>query len=129
MTRLLVTGGAGFIGSAIVRRALADGHEVRVLDSLRDDVHGDPGEVVRAHQQQGIEFVHGDVRDRVSLDAALDGVDVVCHQAAKVGLGVDFQDAPDYVSSNDAGTAYVLAGMDRHDIGRLVVARLDGRLR
>ncbi|MBT1586163.1 NAD-dependent epimerase/dehydratase family protein, partial [Curtobacterium flaccumfaciens] len=122
MTRLLVTGGAGFIGSAIVRRALADGHEVRVLDSLRDDVHGDPAEVVRAHQQQGIAFVHGDVRDRVALDAALDGIDVVCHQAAKVGLGVDFQDAPDYVSSNDAGTAHVLAGMDRHDIGRLVVA-------
>ncbi|PZE97326.1 NAD-dependent dehydratase [Curtobacterium sp. MCLR17_040] len=122
MTRLLVTGGAGFIGSAIVRRALADGHEVRVLDSLRDDVHGDPAEVIRAHQQQGIAFVHGDVRDRVALDAALDGIDVVCHQAAKVGLGVDFQDAPDYVSSNDAGTAHVLAGMDRHDIGRLVVA-------
>lgn len=122
MTRLLVTGGAGFIGSAIVRRALADGHEVRVLDSLRDDVHGDPAGVIRAHQQQGIAFVHGDVRDRVALDAALDGIDVVCHQAAKVGLGVDFQDAPDYVSSNDAGTAHVLAGMDRHDIGRLVVA-------
>ncbi len=66
--------------------------------------------------------MHGDVRDRISLDAALDGVDVVCHQAAKVGLGVDFQDAPDYVSSNDAGTAHVLAGMDRHGIGRLVVA-------
>ena len=122
MSRLLVTGGAGFIGSAIVRRALAEGHEVRILDSLRDDVHGDPGEVLRAHEQQGLSFVHGDVRDRVALEAALDGVDVVCHQAAKVGLGVDFQDAPDYVSSNDAGTAHVLAGMDRHGIGRLVVA-------
>ncbi|MGN8051242.1 NAD-dependent epimerase/dehydratase family protein [Curtobacterium sp. 22159] len=122
MSRLLVTGGAGFIGSAIVRRARAEGHEVRVLDSLRDDVHGAPADVVAAHQQQDIEFVHGDVRDRIALDAALDGVDVVCHQAAKVGLGVDFQDAPDYVSSNDAGTAHVLAGMDRHGIDRLVVA-------
>ncbi|UBQ03189.1 NAD-dependent epimerase/dehydratase family protein [Curtobacterium sp. TXMA1] len=122
MSRLLVTGGAGFIGSAIVRLALAEGHEVRILDSLRDDVHGDPAEVLRAHEQQGLSFVHGDVRDRVALEAALDGIDVVCHQAAKVGLGVDFQDAPDYVSSNDAGTAHVLAGMDRHGIGRLVVA-------
>ncbi|MFJ3385996.1 MULTISPECIES: NAD-dependent epimerase/dehydratase family protein [unclassified Curtobacterium] len=122
MSRLLVTGGAGFIGSAIVRRAIADGHEVRVLDSLRADVHGDPQAVIADHEQRGIAFVHGDVRERVALDAALDGIDVVCHQAAKVGLGVDFQDAPDYVSSNDAGTAHVLAGMDREGIGRLVVA-------
>ncbi|WP_144762535.1 NAD(P)-dependent oxidoreductase [Curtobacterium sp. 9128] len=122
MTRLLVTGGAGFIGSAIVRRALADGHEVRVLDSLRSDVHGDPDAVRAELEQRGITFVHGDVRDRVALDAALEGIDVVCHQAAKVGLGVDFQDAPDYVSSNDAGTAHVLAAMDREGIGRLVVA-------
>jgi dTDP-L-rhamnose 4-epimerase len=126
VSRLLVTGGAGFIGSAIVRRALADGHEVRVLDSLRTDVHGgvDGGvaAVAAAHQARGVEFIQGDVRDRVALDAALEGIDVVCHQAAKVGLGVDFQDAPDYVSSNDAGTACVLAGMDRLHIGRLVVA-------
>ncbi|OIH97693.1 NAD(P)-dependent oxidoreductase [Curtobacterium sp. MCBA15_001] len=122
MSRLLVTGGAGFIGSAIVRRALADGHEVRVLDSLRADVHGDPQAVVADHERRGIPLVHGDVRDRVSLDAALEDIDVVCHQAAKVGLGVDFQDAPDYVSSNDAGTAHVLAAMDRAGIGRLVVA-------
>ncbi|WIB60868.1 NAD-dependent epimerase/dehydratase family protein [Curtobacterium sp. MCLR17_007] len=122
MSRLLVTGGAGFIGSAIVRRALADGHEVRVLDSLRADVHGDPTAVLHQLEHAGIEVVHGDVRDRVALDAALDGIEVVCHQAAKVGLGVDFQDAPDYVSSNDAGTAHVLAAMDREGIGRLVVA-------
>ena len=122
MTRLLVTGGAGFIGSTIVRQAMAAGYEVRVLDSLRTDVHGDPEAVVTAHRTAGIELVHGDVRDRVALDAALHQVDVVCHQAAKVGLGVDFQDAPDYVSSNDAGTAHVLAAMDRLDLGRLVVA-------
>lgn len=122
MTRLLVTGGAGFIGSAIVRRALAEGYDVRVLDSLRDDVHGAPADVVADHERRGIAIVHGDVRDRVALDAALDGVDVVCHQAAKVGLGVDFQDAPDYVSTNDAGTAHVLAAMDRHGVSRLVVA-------
>lgn len=137
MTRLLVTGGAGFIGSAIVRRALAEGYEVRVLDSLRADVHGDgaaSGSGVadaasgsRASDRaatvpDGVDFVLGDVRDDTVLDAALDGIDVVCHQAAKVGLGVDFQDAPDYVSSNDTGTAHVLAAMDRHGVGRLVVA-------
>ncbi|MGU3410476.1 NAD-dependent epimerase/dehydratase family protein [Microbacterium sp. M1A1_1b] len=122
MSRLLVTGGAGFIGSAIVRRAIADGHEVRVLDSLRADVHGDPTAVLHELERTGIEVVHGDVRDRIALEAALDGIEVVCHQAAKVGLGVDFQDAPDYVSTNDAGTAHVLAAMDSAGIGRLVVA-------
>lgn len=121
MSRLLVTGGAGFIGSAIVRRALAEGHEVRVLDSLRADVHGDTADG-HAPVPDGVAFVRGDVRDDAVLEAALDGIDVVCHQAAKVGLGVDFQDAPDYVSSNDTGTAHVLAAMDRHGIGRLVVA-------
>jgi dTDP-L-rhamnose 4-epimerase len=122
VTRLLVTGGAGFIGSEIVRRALAAGYEVRVLDSLRPDVHGDPTAVRAGIESVGAAFRHGDVRDRATIDAALDGVDVVCHQAAKVGLGVDFQDAPDYVSTNDAGTAHVLAAMDRAGIDRLVVA-------
>jgi dTDP-L-rhamnose 4-epimerase len=122
VTRLLVTGGAGFIGSEIVRRAVAAGYDVRVLDSLRPDVHGDPDAAITAVESAGAEFVRGDVRDAVVLDAALESVDVVCHQAAKVGLGVDFQDAPDYVSTNDAGTATVLAAMDRAGTPRLVVA-------
>jgi dTDP-L-rhamnose 4-epimerase len=115
--RLLVTGGAGFIGSAVVSAALDAGWAVRVLDSLRDDVHGSPPPPV-----PGVEFIHGDVRDPAMLDAALDGVDVVSHQAAKVGLGVDFFDAPDYVSSNDLGTATLLARMTAGRIRRLVVA-------
>jgi dTDP-L-rhamnose 4-epimerase len=122
MTRLLVTGGAGFIGSEIVRRAVAAGYDVRVLDSLRPDVHGDPTAIRQGLERAGVGFVHGDVRDGAVLDAALEEIDVVCHQAAKVGLGVDFQDAPDYVSTNDAGTAYVLAAMDRAGIDRFVVA-------
>jgi len=114
---LLVTGGAGFIGSAIVDLALGRGWTVRVLDSLRPDVHG--GEPTVDHR---VDFVHGDVRDAETVDRALVGVDAVCHQAAKVGLGVDFQDAPDYVSSNELGTAVVLAAMDRAGVDRLVVA-------
>jgi len=121
-TRLLITGGAGFIGSEIVRRAVAAGHTVRVLDSFRPDVHGDPTALVEAFDALGVETVHGDVRDRDAVDRALEGIEVVCHQAAKVGLGVDFQDAPDYVSSNDVGTASVLAALDRAGIDRFVVA-------
>ncbi|ROS59361.1 dTDP-L-rhamnose 4-epimerase [Frigoribacterium sp. PhB160] len=114
---LLVTGGAGFIGSAIVAGALEAGWRVRVLDSLRADVHGGEPDV-----DPRVDFVRGDVRDAAVVDAALAGVDAVCHQAAKVGLGVDFQDAPDYVDSNEHGTAVLLAAMDRAGVDRLVVA-------
>ena len=115
--RLLVTGGAGFIGSAIVDAALQQGHEVRVLDSLRADVHGGEPTI-----PDGVEFIRGDVRDAATVATALDRVDVVCHQAAKVGLGVDFSDAPDYVSSNELGTAVLLAAMAEAGIRRFVQA-------
>jgi len=114
---LLVTGGAGFIGGAIVTAALDAGWRVRVLDSLRPDVHG--GEPVLDPR---VEFVRADVRDAGAVAAALEGVDTVCHQAAKVGLGVDFSDAPDYVGSNELGTAVLLAGMTVAGIHRLVLA-------
>lgn len=115
--RLLVTGGAGFIGSGIVTAALGAGWEVRVLDSLRSDVHGTAPEV-----DPRVDFVRGDVRDADTVARALDGVTVVCHQAAKVGLGVDFSDAPDYIGSNDLGTAVLLAAMADAAVRRLVIA-------
>lgn len=114
---LLITGGSGFIGGAVVDAALARGETVRVLDSLRPDVHGGDPE-----QHAGVEFVRGDVRDAAVVYAALDGVDAVGHQAAKVGLGVDFSDAPDYVGSNELGTAVLLAAMAERGIRRLVIA-------
>ncbi len=114
---LLVTGGAGFIGSAVVAAALERGDDVRVLDSLRADVHGAAPAI-----DPRVQFVHGDVRDAAAVERALEGVTAVCHQAAKVGLGVDFSDAPDYVSSNDHGTAVLLAAMAAAGIDRLVIA-------
>ena len=115
--RMLVTGGAGFIGSAVVRDALASGWNVRVIDSLRDDVHGS-----RPSLPEGVEFIEADVRDDSAVARALRGVDVVSHQAAKVGLGVDFADAPDYVGSNDLGTATLLAALAGASVHRLVLA-------
>ena len=115
--RLLVTGGAGFIGNEIVQAGLARGWTIRVLDSLRADVHG-----AAPTSDPRIEFVHGDVTDAATVARAMTGIDVVCHQAAKVGLGVDFSDAPDYVATNDFGTAVVLAAMAAAQIPRLVIA-------
>ena len=117
--RVLVTGGAGFIGAAVVAALLAEAHEVRVLDALLPEVHagGWP-----ASLDQRAERIHGDVRESAAVNAALDGIDAVCHQAAMVGLGVDLQDLPLYVGHNDLGTAVLLAAMDRAGVGRLVLA-------
>jgi len=115
--RVLVTGGAGFIGGAVVPALLDAGHDVRVLDALLPEVH--PGGWPE-HLDPRAERVHGDVRELPA--GVLDGVDAVCHQAAVVGLGLDLQDLPLYVSVNELGTAVLLAAMARAGIGRLVLA-------
>ena len=116
--RVLLTGGAGFIGRHVLRALIARGHAARVLDSLRPDVHGQGA----AKSIEGAELIVADVRDAAAIDAALRGVDTVVHLAAKVGLGVAVGDMPDYASSNDAGTAGLLAGMARANVGRLTLA-------
>ncbi|MGO9902807.1 MAG: NAD-dependent epimerase/dehydratase family protein [Solirubrobacteraceae bacterium] len=113
---ILVTGGAGFIGSHIVDALLADGHEVRVLDALAPDVHPEPPGYLDARAA----LVKADVRDQPAVRRAIRGVDAVCHQAAKVGLGLEIGDISAYVSSNDLGTAVLLA--------ELAAARFSGRL-
>ncbi|MGK2936495.1 MAG: NAD-dependent epimerase/dehydratase family protein [Solirubrobacteraceae bacterium] len=110
---VLVTGGAGFIGSHIVEALVAAGEEVRVLD-LRAPLVDLP---------DGVEVVCGDVRDPAVVAAALRGVHAACHQAAMVGLGVDLGDIADYVSHNDLGTAVVLRELARSPgVERLVLA-------
>ncbi|GAA1269173.1 NAD-dependent epimerase/dehydratase family protein [Kitasatospora nipponensis] len=117
---ILLTGGAGFIGSAIAARLVGAGHRVRVLDALLPAVHPDGLAGVRL--PAGVDFVHGDVRDRATVERALHGVEAVCHQAAMVGLGLDLDDAPDYVSCNELGTAVLLAAMARGGVRQLVLA-------
>ncbi len=112
--KVLLTGGAGFIGRHVHTQLVADGHDVIVLDSLRADVHKQPPVMTN--------LVVADVRDADAVAAALEGVDVVVHLAAKVGLGVDLDDIDDYVSSNSLGTAVLLRQMGRAKIDRLVYA-------
>jgi dTDP-L-rhamnose 4-epimerase len=116
--RVLLTGGAGFIGQHVLRELLARGHTVGVLDSLRPDVHAREQWTAPA----GVAFHRADMRDAAAIDGALRGIEAVLHLAAKVGLGVDVQDLPDYASSNDAGTAVLLAAMARAGVKRLTLA-------
>ncbi|MFF3286531.1 NAD-dependent epimerase/dehydratase family protein [Streptomyces sp. NPDC003023] len=114
--RVLVTGGAGFIGSQIVTALIAHGHDPVVLDALLPAVHPRPPRLPEA------EWIHADVRDKAAVVHALRGVDAVCHQAAMVGLATDFSDAPGYVSCNDHGTAVLLAAMAEAGVADLVLA-------
>ena len=117
--RALVTGGAGFIGSHVVEALLDEGHEVVVLDNLA--AHDGPP----PHLADGpARCEWGDVRDAGAWERAIgDGVDAVCHQAARVGLGVDFADVTAYVDDNDVGTAVGLRVLhDQGFGGRIVLA-------
>ncbi|MEU3019279.1 MULTISPECIES: NAD-dependent epimerase/dehydratase family protein [unclassified Nocardiopsis] len=116
--RVLVTGGAGFIGSRVAEELRRAGHEAVTLDAYLPLAHAgrDPAD-------GGSVDVVADVRDGAAVERALRGVDAVCHQAAMVGLGSsDFLDAPDYVGCNDLGTAVLLAAMTRAGVGRIVMA-------
>jgi dTDP-L-rhamnose 4-epimerase len=103
--RVLVTGGAGFIGSFVVDTLLRDGHEVRVLDALLPQVHPDGRP---AYLNSEAEFRHGDVRDLDAVRSALDAVDVVVHFAAAVGVGQSMYEVGHYSSVNVLGTATLL---------------------
>jgi dTDP-L-rhamnose 4-epimerase len=115
---VLVTGGAGFIGSHVVDALVEAGATVRVLDLLLDAAHdGRPD-----YLNPGAEHVFGDIRDAELVGRSLDGVTAVSHQASMVGLGTDLGDVAAYVDHNDAGTAALLLAMHRHGFsGRIVL--------
>ncbi|MDX1648509.1 MAG: NAD-dependent epimerase/dehydratase family protein [Myxococcota bacterium] len=121
--KVLVTGGAGFVGSHLVDALLAQGHQVRVLDALDPQVHG-PERSRPGHLDPRAELLVGDVRDRELVARALEDVDVVSHQAAAVGVGQSMYEIERYVSVNAVGAAVLLEEVvaRRDRIRRLTVA-------
>jgi dTDP-L-rhamnose 4-epimerase len=120
MGKVLITGGAGFIGSHLIDRLLEAGRDVRVLDSIEEQVHGS-GKGLR---NPGAEYVDGSVLDRDAIDRCLDGVDSVVHLAAQVGVGQSAYEIYKYVNENCTGTAVLLERLAevRDRLGALVVA-------
>ena len=105
---VLVTGGAGFIGSHLVDALVERGHHVRILDSIVEQVHGGK---VPAHLNSDAEFIRADICDAPAVAKALDGIEVVFHEAAEVGVGQSMYEIVRYVKANDLGTAVLLEEM------------------
>ena len=119
--QVLITGGAGFIGSHVADRLLDSGRGVRVLDALVEQVHGkQPG--WPDYLNPAVDTVYGDVRDAQVVGRALQGVDAVIHLAAAVGVGQSMYQPVHYTSVNNLGTATLMEALARHPVERLVVA-------
>ena len=120
---VLVTGGAGFVGSHLVDALIAGGHEVRIFDSLEPQVHGQDRQVP-PHVNPGAELVRGSVTDAEAVARVLDGIDVVFHHAAAVGVGQSMYDIVHYCHANSVGAAVLLQEIvkRRSRIRKMVVA-------
>jgi dTDP-L-rhamnose 4-epimerase len=118
---VLITGGAGFIGSHLADELLAAGDHVRALDVLDPQVHGE-ARARPAYLSADVELVVGDVRDRAAVERALADVDAVFHFAAAVGVGQSMYDVARYIAVNDVGTAVLLEALISHRVQRLVLA-------
>ena len=118
---ILITGGAGFIGSHLADELLIRGHHVRVLDVLSPQVHEGP-QLPPGYLHPDVEFIHGDVRDARLLRQALGGVDVVYHFAAAVGVGQSMYELEKYMGANTLGTAVLLEALMAQPVETLIVA-------
>ncbi len=119
-SNILITGGAGFVGSHLADELLAHGYNVRVLDSLTRQVH--PQGRRPEYLNEAVELVVGDIRDAEAVGRALEGMDAVFHLAAAVGVGQSMYEVAHYTDVNCNGTAVLLEAMIRRKVGRMVVA-------
>src|SRR5215211_6000177 len=120
METVLVTGGAGFIGSHVADELVDRGHRVRVLDTLTEQVHG--GVERPEYLSDDVELIVGDVRDRSLVREALEGADAVVHFAARVGVGQSMYEIAEYVGANSHGTAILLEALLDRPVRKLLVA-------
>jgi dTDP-L-rhamnose 4-epimerase len=119
--RVLITGGAGFIGSHLADELLSRGYHVRVLDNLSPQVHGD-GARRPSYLHPDVDLIVGDVCDEAAVHRALVGVDAVYHFAAMVGVGQSMYEVARYTATNNLGTAVLLEALIKHPVARLIVA-------
>jgi dTDP-L-rhamnose 4-epimerase len=119
---VLITGGAGFIGSHLGDELLRAGYRVRALDSLVEQVHGDDGGSRPDYLADEIELIAGDVRNPEIVRGALEGVGSVVHLAARVGVGQSMYELAEYPAANTAGTGVLLEALLDHPVRKLVVA-------
>ncbi len=119
--KILITGGAGFIGSHLADELLAHGYAVRAIDNLARQVHGADG-IRPKYLDPDVELIVADVRDGAALRAALEGVEGVFHFAARVGVGQSMYEVADYTATNSYGTAVLLEALMEHPVARLIVA-------
>ena len=121
VSTVLITGGAGFIGSHLTDRLLAQGHRVRILDTLVPQVHGS-GARRPSYLSREAEFIQGDIRDPNAVQRAVKDVSGVFHLAATVGVGQSMYQIHRYSDVNALGTAVLLEALAHHPVERLVVA-------
>ncbi|MFN3649256.1 MAG: NAD-dependent epimerase/dehydratase family protein [Armatimonadota bacterium] len=119
--QVLITGGAGFVGSHLADELLRHEYRVRALDNLAPQVHGEEG-ARPAYLDREVELIVGDVRDPVAVRRALEGVDAVYHLAALVGVGQSMYELERYTSVNNVGTAVLLEALIERPVEKLVVA-------
>jgi dTDP-L-rhamnose 4-epimerase len=118
---VLITGGAGFIGSHLTDELLSHGYKVRILDNLTPQVHG-PSQTIPTYLNKEAEFILGDIRDKETVTKCLQGVSIVFHLAAAVGVGQSMYQIQKYTSVNNLGTSILLEAIIEHDIKKLVIA-------
>jgi dTDP-L-rhamnose 4-epimerase len=117
---VLITGGAGFIGSHLADELVAAGYRVRALDSLVEQVHD--GAERPDYLNDDVELIAGDVRNADAVRGAVDEIDAVVHLAARVGVGQSMYEPAEYASVNSFGTAVLLEALLDHPVRKLVVA-------
>lgn len=118
---ILITGGAGFIGSHLANTLLARGYKVRVLDNLNPEVHGNTGRRP-GHLKEDVELMIGDICDQQEVRRAMKGIDIVFHFAARMGAGQNMYEQAQYTSVNNTGTAVLLQQLIHGGVKKLIVA-------